>query len=341
MESGTSWRGYCAGDVGGLTATLGRDRVASMSWGEGFVRRFSLASLMAAALTASGAWGAQSSQAAVTLGSDLAAEPDILLGCGNPCLRVQDVLPGRTLVSPFDGVIVRWRARVGAGTDAVSIRIRVVRRFDADQFTVVSSSGLEPIPAGAGTYTFPAQLPIRSGDQVGGEAEEDLEIVWGVDVMGAQLLTYVPSPPDGGMTPAPDTAGEESELTLNVDVEPDCDDDGLGDETQDTNISSCSPPTCKGKPATILGTEGGDVRNGTSGKDVIVGLGGNDKLSGLSGNDVICGGAGKDTLNGGKGKDTLLGQAGKDKLKGGGGADLCKGGKGTDTASKCEVEKSI
>ena len=299
-----------------------------MSWGEGFVRRFSLASLVAAALTVSGAWGAQSSQAAVTLGSDLAAEPDILLGCGNPCLRVQDVLPGRTLVSPFDGVIVRWRARVGAGTEAVSIRIRVVRRFDADQFTVVFSSGLEPIPAGAGTYTFPAQLPIRSGDQVGGEAEEDLEIVWGADVMGGQLLTYVPSPPDGGMTPAPATAGEESQLALNVDVEPDCDDDGLGDETQDTNISSC--PACKGKPATILGTEGSDVRKGTSGEDVIVGLGGNDKLSGLASNDLICGGSGKDTLNGGKGNDKLYGEAGKDSLKGGAGNDKLKGGAGQD-----------
>jgi Ca2+-binding RTX toxin-like protein len=102
-----------------------------------------------------------------------------------------------------------------------------------------------------------------------------------------------------------------------------------------------APPTCKGKPATIVGTNGNDVRKGTSGKDVIAGLGGNDTLSGLAGNDVICGGSGKDTLKGGKGKDTLLGQKGKDALKGGGGRDLCKGGKGTDTASKCEVEKSI
>ena len=53
-------------------------------------------------------------------------------------------------------------------------------------------------------------------------------------------------------------------------------------------------PTCKGKPATIVGTNGRDVRKGTSGKDVMVGLGGNDKLSGLAGNDLICGGAGKD-----------------------------------------------
>jgi Ca2+-binding RTX toxin-like protein len=90
------------------------------------------------------------------------------------------------------------------------------------------------------------------------------------------------------------------------------------------------PSTCKGKPATIVGTEGNDVRKGTSGKDVMVGLGGNDKLSGLGGNDVICGGSGKDALNGGKGNDKLYGEAGKDTLKGGPSDDKLKGGAGKD-----------
>jgi glucose/arabinose dehydrogenase len=102
-----------------------------------------------------------------------------------------------------------------------------------------------------------------------------------------------------------------------------------------------APPTCKGKSATIVGTDGSDVRTGSRRRDVMVGLGGKDRLSGLAGKDLICGGAGRDMLRGGKGKDTLLGQKGKDTLKGGGGKDLCKGGKGRDTASKCEVNRSI
>jgi glucose/arabinose dehydrogenase len=89
-----------------------------------------------------------------------------------------------------------------------------------------------------------------------------------------------------------------------------------------------APPTCKGIPATIVGTDGSDVRSGTPGEDVIVGLGGNDKLSGLAGNDLICGGAGNDTLNGGKGNDKLYGESGKDTLKGGPGKDKLKGGSG-------------
>ena len=104
---------------------------------------------------------------------------------------------------------------------------------------------------------------------------------------------------------------------------------------------SDNEPTCKGNPATIVGTDGPDQIAGTAAADVIAALGGNDTVRALAGNDVVCGGPGKDTLKGGKGKDTLLGQAGKDTLNGGPGRDLCKGGKGNDTASKCEVEKSI
>ena len=77
-------------------------------------------------------------------------------------------------------------------------------------------------------------------------------------------------------------------------------------------------------PATIIGTNGSDVRSGTPGRDVIVGLGGNDKLSGLAGNDLICGGPGRDTLKGGKGRDQLDGQGGKDILKGGPGKDVSR-----------------
>lgn len=97
--------------------------------------------------------------------------------------------------------------------------------------------------------------------------------------------------------------------------------------------------TCKGKPATIVGTDGNDVRSGTPGRDVIVGLAGKDKLSGLAGNDLICGGKGADLLKGGpgndflsgqKGNDKLLGQKGKDKLSGKKGKDILRGGAGKD-----------
>jgi hypothetical protein len=109
---------------------------------------------------------------------------------------------------------------------------------------------------------------------------------------------------------------------------------GSGDSSAEIFALGSAPPapsaTCRGKQATIVGTNGADQITGSPKADVIVGLGGTDKLSGLAGNDVICGGAGKDTLNGGKGNDKLYGEAGKDTLKGGPGKDALKGGAGKD-----------
>jgi Ca2+-binding RTX toxin-like protein len=118
-----------------------------------------------------------------------------------------------------------------------------------------------------------------------------------------------------------------------------------GAQTQAPTPRGQATPTCNGKPATIVGTDGGDDLVGTQGPDVIVGLGGNDiNIKGLGGNDVICGGKGRDFLWGSWGKDTLLGQADGDALDGGNGNDRCEGGKGKDTnpgPPDCEVEKSI
>jgi hypothetical protein len=119
-------------------------------------------------------------------------------------------------------------------------------------------------------------------------------------------------------------------------------------------LESIIRPSCKGKSATIIGTNGNahyplgglndqlsgdDQLRGTPAADVIAALDGNDEVSGLAGNDVICSGAGNDTLEGGKGNDTLngrkgndklYGQSGKDTLEGGPGRDTLKGGKGKD-----------
>jgi Ca2+-binding RTX toxin-like protein len=156
-------------------------------------------------------------------------------------------------------------------------------------------------------------------------------------------VRYFPSatePPKGSTQTTTDLLSG-FRILIAANVEPDSDRDGFGDETQDqcpTNATIqgpcpqplAPPPTCKGKPATIVGTSGNDVRNGTSGEDVMVGLAGNDKLSGLAGNDLICGGEGKETLNGGKGNDKLYGEAGRDTLKGGPGKDKLRGGPGKD-----------
>ncbi len=107
------------------------------------------------------------------------------------------------------------------------------------------------------------------------------------------------------------------------------------------------PPTCFGRSATIVvsegertrGTPGNDVIVGTraaddirggGGDDVICGLEGDDDIRGGGGDDLIAGGPGDDRLIGGRGRDELRGGRGRDRLSGGGGADRLLGNSGWD-----------
>ena len=89
-------------------------------------------------------------------------------------------------------------------------------------------------------------------------------------------------------------------------------------------------PTCRGVPATIVGTGGGDELLGTTGPDVIVALGGNDRIASRAGRDLICAGSGRDHVAAGTAGDRVFGGAGRDRLLGGGGPDLLKGSAGND-----------
>jgi RTX calcium-binding nonapeptide repeat (4 copies) len=245
--------------------------------------------------------------------------------------------------------ITSWSHQAFTGMGR-KLKLKVYRPVAGLTYTVVAQEARDLTESVLNT--FPTRIAVQAGDVLGLTTAADSTGTTGCGTgsFGETTFSAVGDNPNGAQVTF--STGVGWRLNVSAVVEPDADADGFGDETQDqcpTNATTQGPcpqapvpaPTCKGKPASIVGTNGNDVRKGTSGKDVIVGLGGNDTLSGLAGNDVICGGAGKDTLKGGKGKDSLLGQKGKDALNGGPSRDFCKGGKGNDTASKCEVEKSI
>jgi hypothetical protein len=300
-----------------------------------------------------------SAGAVVTFGSNLTRPANIgHTTVGSALTEAIGTLPATSTApggqtSPMDGVIVRWRIKMGTPTTTVTLR--VIR--PGDSATATGAGTGEPVtPQVNTTAEILTRLPVQAGDGIGVNFADGQTLSARSDTPGATTNSWS-SPPlqDIVSPPRMGTTLTDRELLINADVEPDCDRDGFGDETQDTNLSSCapgttppptgipppgSPPgtppvTCKGLLATIVGTNGSDVRTGSLGQDVIAGLGGNDTLSGIAGNDVICGGGGKDLLKGGKGNDKLYGQKGNDALKGGGGNDVCKGGKGKDTLSSC------
>jgi uncharacterized repeat protein (TIGR01451 family) len=89
-------------------------------------------------------------------------------------------------------------------------------------------------------------------------------------------------------------------------------------------------PTCRGIPATIVGTPGNDNLLGTGARDVIAALAGNDTVVSLAGRDLVCAGSGNDYVGAGPAADHVIGGAGKDRLLGRAGADLLQGNAGND-----------
>lgn len=87
-----------------------------------------------------------------------------------------------------------------------------------------------------------------------------------------------------------------------------------------------SAAQCNGQPATIEGTDAGEVLRGTSGPDRIAAGAGNDIVRAYAGRDVVCGDSGRDRLPGGGARDLLYGGADQDGLYGRDGNDRLYGG---------------
>jgi len=190
-----------------------------------------------------------SSPGAVTLGSDLAQTPDFSESCFPhiSCTFANTTLPGRQLASPIDGVVVRWRVR-GTNTVAGGMRLKVMRPTGT-AFTGVGTGPTQTIginDVALVTHVFPANQPIAAGDLVALDLDGDtfannFVVHYSTPPAGTIEQAWTPSLLDG-QTRASDTSFA-NELLFNADVEPDCDLDTLGDETQDSDVSSCTPDT--------------------------------------------------------------------------------------------------
>lgn len=184
-------------------------------------------------------------RATVTIGSDLANPPTGLQGCaggaGVTCVVVQTAIPGRQLASPIDGVITRFRSRGGSG----SARLRIVHPGPAG-YTFVSSTPYVTGSGGTDVVTLPAQVPIHAGDLIGVDGAPGAQAGFR-PLAGATADYFEPSPADGATMP-PTFPANGNEFLFNADVEPDTDNDGFGDETQDgcpgngSATGTCPPP---------------------------------------------------------------------------------------------------
>jgi hypothetical protein len=183
--------------------------------------------------------------AATTIGSNLANAPNANGVCGAACTMLELATTPNPATAPIDGVVVSWSTLGGSGTVGTfgNLRLRILRAAGGGAFTAVRSGPATSIPTSAGhpIVTTPVKpgLPINQNDYVG------LDLLDGTSALATRTtsdthFTYAfwntpladgaALPPDGSFTGM-------RELLYQVTIEPDCDKDGLGDETQDTNIS--------------------------------------------------------------------------------------------------------
>jgi hypothetical protein len=182
-----------------------------------------------------------SASAATQLGQLPAGDPDG--GCVSGLNNAQvAVAAGNTYQVPGGGgVITSWQHR---GDSAVpgSGRLQVWRQTGTVAFTLVGRSDVQVFQAGV-VNSFPVQIPVSGGELLG------LRIT--SQSSGCSDVTFLPGDVHrydtmGSPDPAPGDVSflvNASAVRLNVtaSLEPDCDADGFGDETQDGDISSCTP----------------------------------------------------------------------------------------------------
>lgn len=263
---------------------------------------------------------------------------------GQTFVPTTDCSPGQTLLqstspaatpyeAPTDGVITKWSYRAdnenAVGVDKLKFKVaRPAPGADLTMnaaFTIIGESPLvDPVFNTLNSYSI--RIPVQAGDRIG--FYHDSGNSPGLDCFRLDT-NYGDHFKNGDLRPPTTTTfTQEPEFQLNISaiLEPDCDSDGFGDETQDPDTTSCRPcrgqtPTIQAGPGVIEGTPGRDVISGDATRNVIRSLGGKDLVCGNGGPDKLVLGNGKDKGYGGPGKDTLKGGKGKDKLKGGPGKD--------------------
>jgi hypothetical protein len=181
---------------------------------------------------------ASPARAAVTIGpTDTAAPPSGLTGCGpNPCTITNTVGTGLTLSSPIDGVIVRWRIQTANAT--ATWRLRTLRQTTPGTPGVFlgGGAGNPEVVSPGGERTFDSALPIASGDLVGLDGPPSATAALAYrSLPDGQNRRFIP-PLGEAESRSPNGFGGGFVGLFNADVEPDCDADGLGDETQDPSL---------------------------------------------------------------------------------------------------------
>jgi hypothetical protein len=136
--------------------------------------------LISSLLLGSSLIAAPGAGAVVTIGPNPLPPRSLVLSGGPASTVVNSAVPGATLASPFDGVVVRWRTQRTdgpGGMPADTVALRVLHPTGTSgELLGAGTSDSHSLPADTdpiGVREFTTRLPIRAGDLVGYDTTSD------------------------------------------------------------------------------------------------------------------------------------------------------------------------
>jgi hypothetical protein len=159
---------------------------------------------------------------------------------GSPESLWNDFLPSNgtqgTLIAPSSGVIVSYSV-YNSGNTWSPVHLRIVRRSGVSNWSGGAISSPDVVPSSnVGPQTFPARVPVSTGDYIGLESTAPPPVIFSnfAQTIAGASVRFANLPANG----SPVGAGTQSNdaIALAARLEPDADNDGYGDETQD-----CAP----------------------------------------------------------------------------------------------------
>jgi hypothetical protein len=186
--------------------------------------------ILATALLALAAFGSTSASAATEVGTSCAAETGTT-GLTLASLATAGPMPAKV---PSAGVITRWTFRNGlALPPGFNQALKVFRSTGAPtQYQVIGESAASAVTTGANTFN--TRIPVQAGDFLGASGTYEGTVYTFFCITGSPTDRYaffVGSPTVGPVTSVAEAEGLQAPVSAIV--EPDADNDGFGDETQD------------------------------------------------------------------------------------------------------------
>jgi hypothetical protein len=183
--------------------------------------------------------------AAATPGSAIAATqvgqtfPPIGGCTGNTSL--QSSSPNGQYTVPSAGVITAFSFEASDSPPMLEFKVARPVPGNPNAFTIIGETDLKvPLPSQLNTYTD-VQIPVEPGDVIGAFHASGMT---DCATMASNEYGYHSRAGDQPLGSTETySANQNVQLDISATLEPDCDADELGDETQDDNISSCHPRT--------------------------------------------------------------------------------------------------